>query len=579
MCGIAGIVTNKTSNYIPVIKQMNYLLAHRGPDGEGIWADATQRVHFGHTRLAIIDLSTHASQPMLSVDGRFVLVFNGEIYNYLELRALCEKQGSQFNSQSDSEVIIECYRHWGEKAFKLFNGMWSFALYDQLKDEIVLCRDPFAIKPLYYVIHNQTLYFASEIKALKAINSRFNEVDEVSVQLFAQHGYLDREDWTFYHHIKRFPHAHYTIINLKTWQHKMTLVRYWSPPLPIQKINKAEATEQLTKLLIKSITLHLRSDVSIAACLSGGLDSSAIVCISAKNNAGNLEVFTTHYPEHLAIDESLWAKHIANHVSAKHHFATPRYDNFVNEFDKLLDVQDEPFGSLSIFAQYTLFKKIKEQSFKVALSGQGADEQFAGYHGYFNTYLESLLFKGNLFGFAREFYYLNKHHQHKLNGVQLVKKVANRLTSNNKVQKHLLGNADEYHFRMNTLLQPYINFDDTLVSMLTETNLPQLLRYEDRNSMGQSIESRVPFLDKDLVDFCLSLPSSLKINKGYTKAILRDALKNIVPDNIRLRMDKLGYPVPESEWLKKAYNMTVTSNGSRDFRDMIVDKWRARINQ
>lgn len=583
MCGIAGIIGFSDHDQVEhTIQDMKAALKHRGPDGEGIWISHKPSIAFGHQRLSIIDLSSSGAQPMTSSDGRFVITYNGEFYNYREMRLQCEERGSIFKSHSDTEVIVECYRHWKTECFKSFSGMWAFVIYDKEENKVVFCRDPFGIKPLYYGYLEGKLYFASEPKGVRAADSRFDKIDDITVKLFEEYGYLDRGDWTFYSRIKRFPHAHYAVIDLDREGYAMCFTRYWSPPSEIKKIDLQDAACELRRLLTRSVELHLRSDVPVGACLSGGLDSSAIVCIgSTLLPAGNrFHTFTTKYPLHREFDESHWAQKVIDHTNAQPTYIEPSFDSFVSDYEHLVSMQDEPFGSTSIFAQYSVFKKISESRVKVILDGQGADEQLAGYHGYFETYLAFLLNAGRWMKYLTEGASLKKIHGYKFtpDWKGILQGIKRRISNNKdalKVNTPLNSNSiDEMELRVKEIIIPADNFEQLLTNLTTESNLPELLRYEDRDSMAFSIESRVPFLEPGIVNFLLSLPAGLKIRRGVTKAVLREALSGLVPDEVRLRVDKMGFPAPEKMLLKQAFNIDVAGPGDRKFRDIMLKRWR-----
>ncbi len=584
MCGIAGIITQKPSiTRCAQLELMNKVQHHRGPDGEGIWTGEKKQVHFAHVRLAIIDLSNDAAQPMVSKDKRYSLIFNGEIYNYKELRKECQSRGSYFFSNSDTEVIIECFRHWGEAAFAKFVGMWALAIYDEINQCVYLSRDPFAIKPLYYGYHQGDFYFSSEPKALRAVRDEFNEIDEVSVRLFIEQGSLERKDWTFYKNIKRFPHGHFAKVQLKNTSKALEFSKYWQPSATVQRLSYSSAVEKLKFLLEDSIRLHLRSDVPVGSCLSGGIDSSSIVCIGSQHlKPSRFNTFTTHYPNHGDINESQWAEMVNQHVNAIPHYIEPTFDSFCNDFERLITIQDEPFGSTSIFAQYTVFKKIAETNVKVVLDGQGADEAFAGYVGFIEIYLDSLLKQGNHFNYLKEAFMLRKNYALNLPTKSILtnfaKNITQRKATKNPTAEILTSQqADEYLTRLEALAVNYDNFDGYLQNMLCESNIPQLLRYEDRNSMAFSIESRVPFLEPRLIEFALSLPGNFKIRNGLTKSVLRDAIKSFVPRKIANRVDKLGFPTPEIEWMNKAFNCQVDTACSKEWREIVTKHWRSLV--
>jgi asparagine synthase (glutamine-hydrolysing) len=580
MCGIVSIINISETKKIAShhIERMNAALNHRGPDGEGVWVSPCSRVHFGHKRLSIIDLSDTSAQPMHASDARYVLIFNGEIYNYKELKQECLKAGSQFNTLSDTEVIIEVYRHWGVSGFNRLRGMWAFILLDRRDNIVVISRDPFAIKPLYYGFLDGHFYCASEIKALTAVSDFFREEDTATTQLFLEYGYLDRDEWTFFKNIKRFPHAHYAIINLNQKKEQLDCVRYWTAPEIDYSLSFKRAVKQLKELFIDSIQLHLRSDVPIGSCLSGGIDSSAIVGVATslqKNQA--YTTFTAHYPNHPEYDESRWAKLVIDHCKTDSIFIEPTQAQFMDSLDDLLWTQDEPFGSMSIFAQYCVFKRIGESSVKVVLNGQGADEILAGYHGYVPIYFDHLLKKKKFLTLTKELLaFKDMNIQYNLKAKLL--SYWNTQWRQKKATMHQQAydtqiNDQELHSRLNRLVRPSQSFEGELTHLLCESNIPQLLRYEDRNSMRFSIESRVPFLNSELVSFILSLPAEFKIKGGYTKAVFREALKDIMPREVYHRKDKLGFPAPEINWMKACFNIDVPSAGSKQWREFIYARW------
>lgn len=578
MCGISGIIAlTPKQEYEASLQVMQKTLNHRGPDDCGSWHD--NQVYFSHNRLSIIDLSTNARQPMFSYDLRFLIIFNGEIYNYLELKQDCCKLGSQFTSCSDTEVILECYRHFGHHAFEKFKGMWALALYDREKKQVIFSRDPFGIKPLYYGFYEETLYFASEPKALRTIKESFAIPDEISVSLFTEQRYLDRGDWTFYKNIKRFPHACYSIIDLNNSNLSIQPQHYWSPKTEILKIKYVDAVAELKRLLYNSIKLHLRSDVPIGACLSGGIDSSAIVSIGNKIHQQNFKTFTIFYSQYEHVNERQWAEKIIQHTNATSYFTEPTLESFLADFNAMCYTQDEPFGSTSIYAQYAIFKKIAAENIKVVLDGQGSDEQFSGYLGFIPLYLSSILNQGHYLKFIKENNKLKKNYQTSWSTKDLYRHLVKKIkiaTSHYSAttQISLTEVKDRLDSRLQYLTYRPNNYEDILKMLLTDSNIPQLLRYEDRNSMAFSVESRVPFLEPELVNFVLSLPAEFKIKNGYTKAILRDALSDVMPDEIRYRINKLGFPTPEVEWLQQGFNLEVKEAGSKLWRELSVQKWR-----
>lgn len=610
MCGIAGVISHRKDLDEKIVVAMNDLQVHRGPDGSGVWSSKENNVHFGHRRLSIIDLSESGAQPMHSADGRYAITYNGEIYNFQELKEKCIQKGSNFLSKTDTEVIIEYIRHFGVDGIKDLRGMWAFALYDSVKNTVIMSRDPFGIKPLHYGIKDGIMYFASEIKSLRCTLPYFNVVDEVTEKIFINTGALDIGEWTFFKNVKRFPHGHFAEIDLNK-ELCLKTEAYWQPPQRIQDISEEDALKRLQELLEQSVKRHMIADVDVAFCLSGGLDSSTIVGIANKRSqkGQKLKTFTTHYPDFPEIDETKWAKMAIDHCDTDYEFVKPSIEEFKEEFYKVIYHHDEPFGSTSVYAQNAIFKAINKSKIKVSLDGQGADEIFAGYHSYFPVLLFSLLGQGKIFGFIVEFIFLIIKHPSlgfKLFSLQglsylkkrmvllkaqigrksFLKKVAFFAPKNDisSMKSNSIGNSEididrEYAERVGYINGlSSIDFYKNLVNSLVATSIPQLLRNGDRNSMKSSIESRVPFLDIDLVDFVVSLPDNFKIRRAITKYILRLVSVNYLPQKLVYRKDKLGFPSPEKLWLKEAFNVDVMGPFSKDFRIFIVNKWKEVIN-
>jgi asparagine synthase (glutamine-hydrolysing) len=572
MCGIVGIVSNKDISSRAVdVKKMNTLQAHRGPDGEGYWNSDKKNVYFGHRRLSIIDLSNAGHQPMQSSDGLYTIVFNGEIYNYQELREKCLKKGSKFSSNTDTEVIIEYIRHFGVEGIKDLRGMWAFVLYDNKENKAIFSRDPFGIKPLHYSIYQGCIYFASEIKSLRLINDHFSQIDEITKQLFLDFGYLDIGEWTFYKNIKRFPQASYAEVDLNNVV-EIQPISYWQLPEQLSSITEEQAVSKLHDLLRQSIKRHMVSDVPVAFCLSGGLDSSTIVGIAASTHENKLDTFTTHYPKFPEIDEVKWAKLAVQYTKVNPHWIEVEYEDFINEVDLVLYHHDEPFGSTSIYAQNAIFKAINKAGLKVSLDGQGADEIFAGYNSYHYFFLKHLLKEKKFLEFIYEalalfvrfpgFIYDN---------FAYLRRLLDRHSSINRGQDYLARLA-----QIKNMMKAN-SFNEVLAVTLLHSSLPQLLRNGDRNSMKNHVESRVPFLDIDLVNFVMSLPDHFKIRKAIKKYILREVSYKYLPRQLVDRKDKLGFPAPEKTWMKQAFNIDVSGAFTKKWREFIVERWENMI--
>jgi asparagine synthase (glutamine-hydrolysing) len=393
--------------------------------------------------------------------------------------------------------------------------------------------------------------------------------------MFVENAILDRGEWTFFKNIKRFPHAHFSKINIKSPE-RITFHRYWSAPQETLNLDPVDAARELNKKLNYSVNLHLVSDVPVGACLSGGLDSSAIVCLGSRHLANQgkiIQTFTTEYSDYPQINEAHWAQKVLTATKANGHFVSPTFDLFKKNFERVIYFQDEPFGSTSIFSQYFIFEEIAKAGVKVVLDGQGSDEVLAGYHSFIDSYLDDLARRRRWTRLAIERQKL------KLNSGF----IPNRAIWDFRVRRKplplgLKGEAyDEFQSRMDAIAPISKSFNETLVELTTRTNIPQLLRYEDRDSMAHSIESRVPFLEPELVGFGLSLSPDLKIRGGYTKAVLRDALKGVIPEEIRNRKDKLGFPAPEIDWLDRLTGTRPEGNGSLQWRQLIVKRWREVI--
>jgi asparagine synthase (glutamine-hydrolysing) len=581
MCGIAGILYADRSAIDPsLFERFSGSLRHRGPDDYGFlgWSDGAapkvtrrpeevgqSRVGLVHRRLSILDLSEAGWQPMSSPDGRFHIAFNGEIYNYVELRAELEGLGHAFRSHSDTEVLLAAYAEWGAGALNRLIGMFAFAVLDLPARKLFLARDFYGIKPLFYARLPQGIAFASEITPLLDLPGVGRQADPQGVFDYLRYGTTGGGGGTLFAAVSQLPAAHYMEVPLDR-PGDAEPVRYWEVRADRNTdLSYKEAADRLRDLFLESVSLHLRSDVPVGACLSGGIDSSAIVMAMRRLQGDKLHLHTfSHVTEDPVLGEERWADLVAGAARATVHKVRPTPEDLVEDLDPLIRTQGEPFGSTSIYAQYRVFRLAQESGIKVMLDGQGADEMLAGYRHFLSARLGSLLRRGRV-GQAARFV----RHASRLSGAGglTLPLQSARLLVPPRLQgpfRRLLGkewvpawlNADWFEAQgvrsqpvwspgpKKTLLR------DQLHNAFTESSLPMLLRYEDRNSMAFSIESRVPFLTPPLTDFIFSLPEEYVISpEGTTKALFRDAMRGIVPDAVLDRKDKIGFATPERQWL------------------------------
>jgi asparagine synthase (glutamine-hydrolysing) len=578
MCGIAGIVQLDRSGIdAQIFKNLSDSLYTRGPDDFGFlgWAgtstvkvsrnpDDLENPWIGlvHRRLSILDLSESGWQPMVTPDGRYAIVFNGEIYNYLELQVELKALGYTFHSHSDTEVLLTAYAHWGIEALNRLVGMFAFAVLDIQKRSIFLARDFFGIKPLYYTRWRNGFAFASEIKALLQIPDINRQVNHQSLYDYLRFGFTDRGEETLLANIHQLPAAHYLKISLDS-PSEFQPVRYWQVNLNHRlEVSFEEAARQLQEIFLNNIRMHLRSDVPVGAALSGGIDSSSIV-MAMRHLEPDLELHTFSYTaSDPKINEEQWIDIIAQKSKSISHKVKATSEQLVQDLNHLIYAQDQPFGGTSIYAQHRVFQLARETGIKVMLDGQGADEILGGYRFYLTGRLVSLIRNGR---WDRAIQFLQQ--ASKLPNAELPRLAA--ITGGLMLPQSLQGSArkligeefspawlnDAWFIERGTKLSYFLggHSKEVLKDQLHESinnTLPALLRYEDRNSMAFSIESRVPFLTPSLVNFLFSLPEEYIISPDCTsKAIFRQAMRGIVPDTILDRRDKIGFSTPELSWL------------------------------
>jgi asparagine synthase (glutamine-hydrolysing) len=558
MCGICGVVAIDHPPETESVSRMAAALAHRGPDGEGFFA--ADGVALGSRRLAIIDLSDAGMQPFAADDGSLQLVYNGEVYNYRELRRELEQSGRRFRSSTDTEVVLAAYEAWGESCVDRFEGMWAFALWDARRQTLFCSRDRFGIKPFYYRLDGDRFTFASEPKAFRV--DRPLRANENLIRDYLEQGWLDHTDETCFADLRSLPAAScltFGVDGLRLW-------RYWQLQPHARPAGKPASLARAA--FLDSMRLHLRSDVPIGTCLSGGLDSSAIVTSaahllqqepSATAALGPRQRTVTAYFDDPAADERRFAEAVVDRTGAEPEWVTFSATELVEQLPKIVAAQDEPFGSTSIAAQWFVMRAARQAGLKVMLDGQGGDEILAGYPSAYSFRFADLIAHARLSAFAHELRSYRRLHRTSLARTAAV--VGRGFLPAN-VERMLRARL----YASPTLIAPELRAlprrDDgepgpygdrlrrRLVETLTRRGLPGLLRYEDRNSMAHSLESRVPFLDHRFVELVFSFGGDELLRDGLTKALLRNAFADLLPAAVRDRPDKLGFVTPEAAWLR-----------------------------
>ncbi|MCX6682911.1 MAG: asparagine synthase (glutamine-hydrolyzing) [Methanoregula sp.] len=542
MCGIAGqLCYGSTLPDRDLLEKMSERLAHRGPDGQGTYVSG--RIGLAHRRLAIIDLSDDARQPIANEDGSLQLVYNGEIYNFVELRAELVGKGHIFGSKTDSEVILHAYEEWGTECLPRLNGMWAFALWDEKKQQLFCARDRFGIKPFYYTEAGGSFLFASEIKALLAHPEAGKKPDDETLLTYLAWGVLDHSKKTMFDGIFQLRPAHAMVIEANGHPSQF---QYWDinvNPAVTSDITDKDAASHLLSHLRDAVRIHLRSDVAVGTCLSGGIDSSTLavlinelIRLEAPLSVGSRQKTFSAVFTDPRFDESRYIDEVVAVSGVDAYRTEPSAGQVWDDLQKILYMQDEPFGSLSIYAQYCVMRLAAERV-KVVLDGQGADELLAGYLAYEWSYIRGLVTSFHWYTAFCEKIGALRHYR------GFFWCALPQLFVRSGRRRLLKGDIPKVSRYGGTL-------DQVLYRELTSTNLTALLHYEDRNAMAFSIESRVPYLDLHLVEYIASLPLDQKIRAGVTKHVLRRAVKGLIPESIRCRMDKMGFVTPEEDWMK-----------------------------
>lgn len=612
MCGIAGFISIAPL-CVKIIQDMTDIISYRGPDDEGFLAfkafgstpliasgsatpntqekwppyfpkhsiedlgDAEAQIAFGHRRLSIVDPSPQGHQPMSYMSGRYWITYNGEIYNYLEIREELKTCGYTFETHTDTEVILAAYDRWGEGCLNHFNGMWAFAIYDIDTKKVFLARDRFGVKPLYYLtLPEGSFFFGSEIKQFTCLPQWSASLNIQRAYDFLAWGLIDHTEETLFNNVLHLKPGHSITIDVGSIRNSIDAIKHrqWYQ-LKSRQDKNPHSPEILKKLLTDSVRLRLRADVPVGSCLSGGIDSSSIVCLMGDilkdaESVGMQKTFSA-CSNVSAFDERKWMDKVADGKKIDAHYTYPSFDDVLEDSKKIIWHQDEPYGSTSIYAQWKVFELASKNNVRVMLDGQGADEQLAGYHTFFGAYLAGLISKmkwRDALHEAKSIKSLYGYSWVNLFGRTLYAAFPEFL-SNAVLKLAKKDGAKPSWINFETLpaqtKRPFPSISNTVDGLchaqILSTNLPMLLHWEDRDSMAHSIESRVPFLDYRLVEFSMGLPDNMKIKNGITKKILRDAMRGIIPDEICNRTDKIGFATPEQFWLK--------GEGRQDFREAL----------
>lgn len=576
MCGIVGAIqTGDAVSLRTQVRAAMCALAHRGPDGEGMSEFSVPvrpsgpdgatpaTVLLGARRLAIIDLSAQASQPMSTRDGRFHIVFNGEIYNYRELRAELRQLGRCFQTESDTEVLLAGYEAWGSDILRRAIGMFSFALLDSHEATVFLARDPFGIKPLYYVRSSRAFIFCSEIAPLLDFPGVSRRVNARRLYEYVCSGISDYSDETLFADVSQLPAAHSLLVSCRD-PGRAVPVCYWTVQRQTHQRSERDAAGRFRELFTDSVRLHLRSDVPVGVSLSGGIDSSAIVGVAHSLNGDGGALHSISYiADDPAVSEEKWSNIVARAACLEQHQVRISPEEFAQDFAELVRVQEQPFGSPTIYAQYRIFRAASEAGLKVMLGGHGADQYMGSYHPHLGVRFASLLRNGQWLEAVR---FMRKASalpgsRGFLTWRSGVRHVLPESLVRQSVRQHMNSlpvNHEWFQSRGVSFesVLPAFRFENLhrlLAETLQKSNLPALLRIEDRNAMKFSVENRVPFLTVPLVDFVTSLPEEELIDgDGSCKSVLLRSMEGLVPREVLARRDKLGFFMPMNKLLRQA---------------------------
>jgi asparagine synthase (glutamine-hydrolysing) len=584
MCGICGQIRfDGQAGSVDLVLKMRKSLRHRGPDDEGFWHTdfCGGGIAVGHTRLSIIDLSPNGRQPLLDSSKRYCIVYNGEVYNYKELRDNLTKKGYIFKSRTDTEVVLNAYIEYGSECLELFNGMYAFAIWDNKKMSLFCGRDRFGIKPFFYKWQDDKFYFASEAKALLLASKNAPEISDQTVYDYLSLGLTHHRQHTFFNNVHKLPGGSFLLLD----HSGLSIQRYWHFP----EVNKSHQCnpdwDELKTLFYNAVQLRLRSDVPVGILLSGGLDSSAIAAMAAGNNGTSPVAFSLKF-DNDDIDESPHAEMVASHCNTTLRLLEPRGSGLWEELDNLIKSQDAPTHAPEVYSNWCMMRAVARCNIKVLLSGQGGDELFAGYNWYPKYFLASLARKGKLYTLISELTKLPKNFPNpNTNGISMLMggmlhallpiaiklKMKPELRCLDKILHRQVSSQMRKRDTDNLRLLDPSGLEQKLFHDLNYCNIPHYLHYEDANSMTFGIEERVPFLDHRVVEWAFRLPVWWKMHDGLSKLPLRRIMKGILPEPIVDRKDKIGLSAPKDHWFRNELRAPINALFSTDCR--IFENW------
>lgn len=597
MCGITGyVLSTRVEDSIEPIRSMNEMVSHRGPDDEGITVfqpeefsavdlvvpsrsnqlnncvriDSSKayphRIAFGHCRFSIIDVTPAGHQPFWSSDQSVCVSFNGEIYNYLELRDELRGKGHTFRTRSDTEVLVEAYREWGVDCFKKFNGFWALSLYDSQRGEVLLARDRIGKAPLYIYQNSKGVWWASEIKALlRFLNVGPEEVRSQAVFDYVVHGWRDVFHKTFYKEVYTFPNGAYAWVGSDG---RLEARKFWGVPrsrLRERDIAIHEAVSTVDSILEDAVKIRLRADVPVGFELSGGLDSSSLVSYAARSGQ-RMHVFNVSFPG-TAADEEMFARKVVErypeHVD--YQVLTPPEEDFFERADAYFWLLEEPFHSPNLLTNQSLWRRMAGQGIRVSINGAGGDEVFAGYPGYYYfPFLFSLLRQGKPIRFLREFFLYSEHIPGHV-GLDYLRRgfhfIRESLRGLRKMMPRVPETSDPFIAPRDVedLRGPSWDIEQRLRDNIGDWLMNYWMRSGNKSSMEVPLEVRMPFLDYRLVEFAFTLPVGYLIRNGWHKWILREAVKDHLPNDVVWRKEKFGFPFPYREWFSASKRRFLTS--------------------